>query len=97
MRPSIAMTALINHKGPGRDVHFIRPQIIDDLSAFNGGGKTPFGGASQIHRANACRCCVQDQQFAVSFFAKLHRGRQNRRAILALQSRLPQNHHRGLL
>ena len=93
MRAAIAVTALINHKCPWRDVQFIRTHVIDHLGAIKRGREPSIRGASQVHCANPCRCCVQDHEFARSFFAKLHRGRQNRRAIFALQSRLPQHHH----
>ena len=102
MRAAVAMAALIDHEGaaifgPGGDVDLVRAKVIDHLGTVDGRVQAALGHGAHIHRADARRGGMQDQQFRVGVLGQPHRVGQHRLAIGLADGTLTDDHQRRLV
>ena len=94
MRATVAVAALIDHKGPIGNFNLIGAHVVDHLGPVQRRRQATLGHSAHIHRAHAGCGRVQDHEFGFGFFGQFHRLAQHRFAIGLLQRALANDDHR---
>src|SRR5690625_2332625 len=95
MSPTIAMAAMIDYKGPRRDIDLVRTKIVDELGALQRPEPVRMGKAD-IHAADPRCSTMEHHQLRARGFGKCHGMAKNRAAIRTGQRGLSDNDDRAL-